>query len=29
MSQRKAAKHKHTVYCTVNGCKYKQLLMRT
>ena len=22
MSQRKAAKHKHTVYCTVNGCKY-------
>jgi len=22
MSQRKAAKHKHTVYCPVNGCKY-------
>jgi hypothetical protein len=22
MSQRKSAKHKHTVYCTVNGCKY-------
>jgi hypothetical protein len=22
MSQRKASKHKHTVCCTVKGCKY-------
>lgn len=22
MSQRKAAKHKHTVYCPIDGCTY-------